>query len=258
MRLAERLALVRRKTERAKKHLADLENEVGKFMQSNPYRLGTRMDSDSDKRLYYLTAVQDIPGDIVMTIGDVVHNLRCALDHLAHQLVLVGSPGKPVGRVQFPVFKDKASFEKAIKGNSIVNGASQGAIDAIKALEPYQGGNDYIWVISQLDNADKHRSILAVGSAMRSINNGMTMKAIDGQDVPVSLFVAPCARRVPLKVGDVLFATSDTEVNRDLKFTFEVAFGEPGLMEAQPVVPRLQEASNYTNELIVSFAKWLA
>ncbi len=31
------------------------------------------------------------------------------------------------------------------------------------ALKPYRGGNDALWLLSQLDNASKHRLLLSVG-----------------------------------------------------------------------------------------------
>src|SRR5438132_5583994 len=48
--------------------------------------------------------------------------------------------------------------------------ATSGA--AIDALRPYKGGNDVLWQLHELNNVDKHRLILTVGSALRSTDLG--------------------------------------------------------------------------------------
>jgi hypothetical protein len=49
---------------------------------------------------------------------------------------------------------------------------TQQAVAAIDALKPYKGGNDVLWQLHELNNVDKHRLILTVGSAVRSTDLG--------------------------------------------------------------------------------------
>lgn len=44
MTVDERLALIRAKVKRAKKHIRDLEREISAFLDSNPYEIGTKPD----------------------------------------------------------------------------------------------------------------------------------------------------------------------------------------------------------------------
>jgi hypothetical protein len=67
-------------------------------------------------------------------IGDVVHNLRSALDHLAWQPVLRAG-GEPDWRTQFPIFSTEAAYDP----KSLRQTAGMAAADARKlpALQPF-------------------------------------------------------------------------------------------------------------------------
>src|SRR3990172_3595613 len=121
--------------------------------------------------VYHIAGGEDGPPDIARIGGDVIQNLRSALDHLAYQLVLVGTgkPG-PFFHVYFPIF-DSAPEYKAGKTRQI-KGMRQEAIDAIDGIKPYKGGNDTLWQLHSLNRIDKHRLILTAGSAFESVDIG--------------------------------------------------------------------------------------
>ena len=77
----ERLALVRAKIERAEKHIGDLESEIKSFYESKPYVVGTKRDQQSRRLIYHLVSVRDTPVGVAALTGDVLNNLRSALDH---------------------------------------------------------------------------------------------------------------------------------------------------------------------------------
>jgi hypothetical protein len=65
----------------------------------------------------------------------------------------------------------------------------QEAIDAIDATKPYAGGNDALWRIHKLNNVDKHRLLITVGSMVRSVDIGSDMtrrmrKAFPDRKIP--------------------------------------------------------------------------
>jgi len=107
--------------------------------------------------------IPQIPFNAISTAGDIIHNLRSALDHLAYQLVMVGTndavPLHP-RRIQFPIAESFSAYEsrKARK----VEGMRDDAKLAIDNAKPYKGGNDALWRIHELDNTDKHRSLFTV------------------------------------------------------------------------------------------------
>src|SRR5712664_1071200 len=109
----DRVALIRAKVERAKKHFHDLELELISYRDKNLVVVGAEHNPKTgiagEHSFHNLPLLSF---DALTIAGDVIHNLRSALDHLAHQLVLVGSPDtEPSRAVEFPIAKDLASYE---------------------------------------------------------------------------------------------------------------------------------------------------
>jgi hypothetical protein len=59
-----------------------------------------------------------------------------------------------------------------------------------------------------------------------------------GIHVPkISLWASPMDRMFPLKAGDELFIDApDAKVNEDIKFTFDIALDEPGVIAGEPLM----------------------
>ena len=98
----ERLEVIGVKVERAKEHLRTLETEVRSYLASTPYVIGTRRDPESRRLIYFLVSVRPTPLKISAMLGDTIHNLRSALDHVAYQLVSVGMGKAPSVTCTFP------------------------------------------------------------------------------------------------------------------------------------------------------------
>ena len=92
---AQRLAKVRVKIERAKKHLHELQDKVNELLGHPACVIKTKRDSQTGELLYYVAGVRPIPDEIPAIIGDVTNNLRSSLDHLVYQLYLVNSGDVP-------------------------------------------------------------------------------------------------------------------------------------------------------------------
>ena len=93
----ERLALIRRKIERANTHLKDLEIIRDRFLNSDFYALGSEQHPRPGYEnfdVFFPVRVDPVPSEISLLAGDAIHNIRSALDHLACQLVDVFS--KPI------------------------------------------------------------------------------------------------------------------------------------------------------------------
>lgn len=98
-------------------------------------------------------------------IGDVLHNLRSSLDHLAYALAAAHT-GLPLSEALekgtgFPIFDNAADFHDKRKGQRSIRGIASDAQATIERLQPYQRGPDFgldpLWLLHQLSNIDKHR-----------------------------------------------------------------------------------------------------
>jgi hypothetical protein len=166
LKASNRMILVRVKVERAKKHLTDLEGDIvanrGKYKHI-VIDEGTVPVGGFFQGLPPVNKVPRLPVDIFSGAGEVIHDLRSALDHLAFQLAEVGTPSvEPSHKVGFPIAKSARSYE-FIKPDKVA-GMRPDAVAFIDALQPYKGGcnGDTLWRINELDNINKHRTHLTV------------------------------------------------------------------------------------------------
>jgi hypothetical protein len=70
--VAERLVHVTLKVKRAKDHVADLHREVARFLETKPYKIGTKRDPQSRQLIYYIISVEPTPPCLPLIAGDVI------------------------------------------------------------------------------------------------------------------------------------------------------------------------------------------
>lgn len=244
----ERLSLIRIKVERAKKHLRDLGVVRDRFINSKPYQIEIRPDPQTGYNVFYITSLQAAPAEIGLVAGDVIHNLRSALDHLAYQLVYV-SGATHTKQTSFPIWDDPAEYKHQRVRK--VQGMTQRAIDAIDATEPYQGGKGAgLWCLHYLDIADKHHALLITPVNLTGASFVVPgfwerdYKGVGGVSFP------KFGKR--LEEGDVI-ATREPNRGCDINFTLDVAFTKPDVIEGKPVIETLQRLADLVDNLIVSF-----
>jgi hypothetical protein len=187
-----------------------------------------------------------------------------------------GVAGGAGSRTYFPIADDAAKYK--IEAPRKVKGLRPDAIKAIEAIEPYKGGktdkSDILWRLEKMNNIDKHRLLIAIGSQYGSVDIGgdvrqmmQELRAKAPPEIAVGmadfsnfrLFLRPADRMWPLKAGNQLFIDApDAEVDNNRQFSFEVAFGEPKIAEGEPVIETLQHMADLVDNLIVSFRPLLA
>jgi hypothetical protein len=74
------------KLRRANVHRETLAALVAEFRAGEPYTLKPEQTNEPDVVAYRLRILREAPADISTVVGDVLHNLRSALDSLAHTL----------------------------------------------------------------------------------------------------------------------------------------------------------------------------
>ena len=142
------------------------------FLDGNPYTVATKKDLARGHLVYHVSGVAAPDPTIAAMTGDVLQNLRSALDHLAYRLVAVGLGGAPADPrfIAYPVCETATSYP-ALRDYRL-KGARPEAMAAVDATKPYKGGNDGLWRIHHLNIVDKHRLLITVGSAFRSLDLG--------------------------------------------------------------------------------------
>lgn len=262
--MPEPLANARLKIERAKEHIEQFKSMLKAWNNSRPYVIGTKIDTQAGQHVYYIEKAESLSPGFSAVAGDVIHNLRSALDHIAYEMC-TGSgqtPPKP-WEIEFPIADDAAKFPSL--RDRKVKGARPDAIKVLDAVKPYKGGNDALWRLHKLDNIDKHRALLTAGSAYRSFDiaalardSMLTFGPLPKDFQPVQLFIRPADRMCPLKAGDELLRHSvDTNVSKDLQFRFDVAFNEPQIIESESIIEALHQWFGLVSAVVADFRRVL-
>ena len=228
------------KVKRAQKHIGDLDRACEAFINSRPCIIESKSDSDARERSYYLVSVRDVPWEIIAIAGDVIQNLRTALDHLAYHLVCVGK-----GRVDeypwvyFPISQSSSEFETDLARK--IDGARDEAKEAIRLLKPYKGGNDAFWQLHELNRIDKHRLHVSAGSVYMGHNltpsqRAQIAKLFSMENFPTrgAMTFAKSVRII--KAGEVLRTVAESEVEDDMKFQIDVSLDEPEIVQPESIV----------------------
>jgi hypothetical protein len=229
------------KVNRANRHIDELHSVIRRYIDTSPYKIGRKTDPQTGEVVYYLLEAPPIPEEMALIAGDVLQNLRSALDHLAWALVETNGC-RPNERTCFPIMEgkpltrdDKNRFDRKIEG------MGQEAKDIIRSLNPYKGGNDDLWLLHRLNNIDKHRTIFTVGFAVRSISTSYQQ-----------IGALPTFQTGPLENGSELFRENN-QVSNKVDFIFDVAINEPGLIACEPLILRLRLSYNKVFRLIGQF-----
>ena len=224
------------------------------FIESGPYLFDAKHDSKSGTVQYVVSEAREIPTAFPLISGDILFNLRSALDHLAYQLVIV-SGNRPDRHTAFPIFETVEAYEAG--SHRKIKLMSQPAQNAIRLTNPYKGGNDLLWRLNKLHAIDKHRLLVTVGMALMGIDafaHFDRMGILPPEIVPLTRgFHWKPGIRKPLKVGDILFISPSDEVDKEMEFTAEIAFNEPGVCEGESLIETLHSMADLVGNILSEF-----
>lgn len=167
------------KTNRARTRLSQLRLEIDEYMSSPEVRERISVEFfDEEKRLNVTLESADYPHEFAewaVTIGEIVHNLRSALDHLVWQLVR-DNDGQPSRDNMFPIvfLENRDNWEGISKKN--LKGVSDEMKEKIKRLQPFAGlGAPYdvtaLSKLNHLSNVDKHRRSLQLTRSIAGLKD---------------------------------------------------------------------------------------
>ncbi len=163
------LAGARAKVNRAVEQFDSLEAEIGAWINRQPQEI--RHDVNPETGRYRFTirnAGRVPPARWSVIIGEIIHNLRSALDHIVWQLVIANGR-VPSEANQFPIYsanergKQKGRERKA-KWIRMLRDVHPTHRAFIKALQPYRRRHRLLYVplerLVDMSNEDKHRLLI--------------------------------------------------------------------------------------------------
>jgi hypothetical protein len=129
-----------RHAERHRERLTELYN---RYRAAGPFRVEAVPTIRSGNVAYRLHLTEPIPSEIPLIVGDVLHNLRSALDSLVYEMTTraVGRRLEPEEEraCQFPIAPDPATFEAFFTRHAIRNWITpQYLRDVIRFVQPFR------------------------------------------------------------------------------------------------------------------------
>ena len=164
----------------AKQHYEALCNEIADFFTPDIYSVVTESEDKGEllgkhrqivRRRVFFKAEPDVLRWGAM-LGDVVGNLRAALDHVVYAISVSRDPEefRDDRSTEFPITDSLDGFNRVRRrGNPPhfeIRGLPPEAQAIVKALQPHYGRDDQdrrkgdpLWLLRELSNIDKHRSL---------------------------------------------------------------------------------------------------
>lgn len=174
----------RAKLARAAEHLDALEKAYGDPYSATALRTYDQWEVFPDGHRWRVTYLddQELPEPNPhwgLIVGDAVHNMRSALDHLACRLVERGDPSRDIGRVAFPIWDEDPRREpdKLRRYRTLVEGMREEDEQGVWALQPFHDlaapSSLMLMDLAALDNADKHQiclpTLTVVGEPLHTV-----------------------------------------------------------------------------------------
>jgi hypothetical protein len=201
-------------------------------------RIGMAQEYDAKRHCIILTATEVISPFPVMwglLLGDMVHDYRSSLDHIAWALYKRGrTPNLTESKerlVLFPIADDRTKFNDSLTRK--LPGVRRADIAIVRRYQPYKSGKrklhlHVLKVLDGLSTADKHRVIQPVQPAPETAG----YRLIQQTDCVATRLGPRRARRVTLKPGTELARVyvrktgPNPEIDVEPHFTLDPAINE--------------------------------
>lgn len=233
------------KIHRATEHFNEL-NAL--FQKKRPFTYILETNTKTGQRATFAKRNEAVINRAALICGDVVHNIRAALDHAYWEIVSpVATTDKEMRNLQFPFSETEARLDEAIK-TRLADRVSPAFYQALLDLKPHgePGGNEFLALIHKLDILDKHKLLIPTGDYTR-LSSEMLIKQVpdfprglgncgfgqNHRDVAWSIPPMNRGQRRSAKIPESGILEQELNVPVDIVFTVA------GCVHFRPVIPTL-------------------
>jgi hypothetical protein len=155
------------KIRRAERHIAELDTAMKTALGPDRYDITSERESETGDYVYRVHNLPKLDPEWSLVVGEILFNLRSALDHFAWQLVRLDG-GKPGKHTQFPIYDtrtDNAGKPRQVNLKPPIKDPK--ILAALKEVQPYERmeGREPLHRhplrrLQLMNNWDKHRLLL--------------------------------------------------------------------------------------------------
>jgi hypothetical protein len=235
------------KIEWAVAHITDFEKTIHANQGSSFFSLTVELNPARTEESVKLQ-VKPIPPVFGVMTGNVIYNLRSALDHLANALVVLGG-GTGSSSLHFPIVRAPDGFETHRSGPKIRKFAPA-AWRMMADLQPYKPGYELLGALNALRNLDAHTSLVdsirpLYGLARWDpINHRQEMMQVpDWQSIKKGVIISS--------------GLPGTQAKQQFEFLVPVgiAFGEIETIKGQSILPTLRQFGDLVKSIVENFER---
>ncbi|HUS98314.1 MAG TPA: hypothetical protein VMX97_16425 [Hyphomicrobiaceae bacterium] len=244
----------RLKLARARQHIDEFKKKTDAYLAREPFAIVVdqpKMWVDMNCQAWCAKIHEPIDAGLSGILGDAIHNLRTSLDLLATDLVVVA--GKNPKSVHFPFADSQSGLADQIKRKNF-HRAGSAAVDLLKFLKPYKGGNEGLRALHDLDVMDKHKALVPVAQSVVMNLSGMLPKD------------APQKSKDDLSEWGTRISENDQQVvimpmawglplGTKIKCSFALILAEPKFVAGQELVGLLNEFARIVEVIIEEFER---
>lgn len=237
------------KVERADTHISDVGDCIKQYFETCPYTTFTELDASGEREFLKLRLTNPPPRKIAVVVGDVVHNLRSALDQLACCLAIKnGFPD--ASDTYFPFAASREIYEsKSVQKK--IRKLPQAAVQIIHELKPYLGGNNLLWSLHQLDIIDKHRALIPIATTHLGVKAQLTAKPLG--TFPHTFSIPKALQPLDKDAVILVYPAGLQFDSSEIEFTVDMAFHNVGPIDGQPVLTVLHQFVAMTKSVLGIF-----
>ena len=176
---ASQLDGVRVKLRRAWNQIDGIKAELSAFVKSDVYVPKIEFNTDTHWLTISVHVKKNPPLMWGVQIGEIIHNLRSALDHIVWELFMLDNLRQPARgtRLQFPIFETMAGFDGRGRSQFLL-GIGPNAVGLIRSQQPFpecdggtgEGKKSPLWHLKELSDADKHRTLHLTGTLIETFD----------------------------------------------------------------------------------------
>jgi hypothetical protein len=224
--------------EHAKRRIAEFKAELRVFGDSKPYARAVEPNEDGTQDLYKVKLVKPIPAGLPGIALDAANASRSALDHAGYACAIATGQFAGVTRklkTAFPFCDDCRELQGRRSGEC--SELPKEIFDLMASYKPCPGGNDLLWSLNKLANANKHRILVPVAT----VTSGFQFSELILGSIPTDV-------AGPMTFDKLLNLEWDSKKNEmvwlrqphrshfgsDIKFAFHIGFGDVGTLAKQP------------------------
>jgi hypothetical protein len=232
------------KLKRTTENISNLQFEINGFFQSGEYPIIPEDDKELLLKAVEYHKKRTIPLRFSVLAGEIVHQLRSCLDHVAWQFSSEVYRQDHETWIEFPVFEVRPSDKDSTKRyERKVGGITDSRIRGlIESLQPYNATDPVdclLFILHKMDVVYKHRElILCVGTGARAIPSAIAQH-LDKDRI---------SRMSPDQKAALAF-----ELKGYGNLVPEISLRDFGRRKIEPVVPALIQLNNYFVQLMKQF-----